>query len=65
MSKDQTPKTRRGLDPEIQAMARLDRIMSELDAQEAHRALEWLRGRYSFAPVNPIPKEEIKVRDIL
>lgn len=38
--------TRRGLDPEIQALARLDRILSELDPDQAVRALAWLDGRY-------------------
>lgn len=36
----------RGIDPEIQALARLDRILADLEPEQAVRALQWLEGRY-------------------
>ena len=39
-------KPRRGLEPEIQAMARLDRILSELPPAAAERVIGWLSSRY-------------------
>lgn len=42
-----TPKKPRGLDRELQAMARIDRILAELDGDETKRVIEWLRGRNS------------------
>lgn len=43
---DQTT-NRRGLDPELQAMAKLDRIMAELPDHATGRVLAWIIGRYA------------------
>ncbi len=43
---DDPPKPRRGLDPELQAMAKLERIIAELPEDATQRVLCWLMGRY-------------------
>lgn len=37
---------RRGLALDIQRLAKLDRLLSEMDPDEAVRALEWAEGKY-------------------
>lgn len=49
--------TARGLCPELQAMARIDRILSELSAPEVARIVSWLVAR------NLTPKESDIVID--
>lgn len=36
---------KRGLDPELQAMAKIDRILAELDDKQKSRVLTWLVAR--------------------
>ena len=52
---EQEPKVekRRGLDPEIQAMARLDRLMHDLPPESVPRVLQWLVDRWSKVEVAP------------
>ncbi len=38
---------RRGIDPELQAMARLDRLMSDLHPGSIPRVLKWLVDRWT------------------
>jgi len=40
--------TTRGLDPELQAMAKIDRILAEFDEEEQSRIMIWLNGRYDI-----------------
>ena len=48
---------RRSPDPELQSMAKLDRIMSELPAGTHTRVLNWLRARYTRVTPEPLPDE--------
>ena len=40
-----TPK-KRGLDPELQVMAKIDRMLSELQLEQIGRVLSWLNSRH-------------------
>lgn len=40
------PKARRGLDSELQTMAKIDRLLAELDIDQQHRVMDWLHDRY-------------------
>jgi hypothetical protein len=37
-------------DPELQAMARIDRILAELDGNQQRRVVEWIRDRFGPQP---------------
>lgn len=37
---------RRGLDPELQVLAKMDRLLAELEPDAIGRTLAWLCGRY-------------------
>ena len=41
----ETPKPRRPIDPELSAMSRITRILSECNEDAQDRIVEWLRGR--------------------
>lgn len=40
---------RRGLDPELQAMAKIDRILSELSRDEKERVVNWVVHKWESA----------------
>ncbi len=40
-------KTRRGVDAELQAMAKVDRIIADLSSEQQSRVIEWLRSRFN------------------
>ncbi len=46
-------RTTRGLDPEIQTMARVDRLLSDLDDRTRDRIIQWLVDRYAADDVEP------------
>jgi hypothetical protein len=47
-TKTETPPTRR-VDPELQTMAKLDKLLAELPSDEAcERVLDWLASRHGF-----------------
>ena len=41
-------KSKRVADPEIQAMAKIDELLAELDRPQAHRIIAWLEDRYGM-----------------
>lgn len=40
------PTSRRGLAPDLQALVRLDRILSDMEPDQAARAIEWLVPKF-------------------
>lgn len=48
-------KKKRGPDPEIQALAQLDRIMAELSPAAASRCIAWLDEKYDARWMKPQP----------
>jgi len=48
------PKARpRGLDPELQTMARIDRLLAGLKPAEARRVLQWIVDRWAVEGIEP------------
>jgi hypothetical protein len=43
--KPASARTKRSPDPEIQAMARIDRLLAELDSDSQQRIISWLASR--------------------
>jgi hypothetical protein len=61
-------KTPRGLDPELQAMAKIDRIMAELDNGETEAlVIQWFLSKYvqkyGGSAVKELPHSAIDPRD--
>lgn len=50
----QTP---RGADPEIQCLARVDRLLAELSPEAAQRVIYWLDSRYQQIRANQNPSD--------
>lgn len=46
---ESVPEKRRGLDEEIQALARLDKILAVMDDKLRKRCLAWINSRYGDA----------------
>jgi hypothetical protein len=44
----ETPPKRRGIDAELQTMARIDRELAPLDDATTERVLDWLASRHGF-----------------
>lgn len=52
------PKQRRGLDPELQAMAKIDRLLSGLEPTAALRCVDWAKkyAERRWANADDVPK---------
>jgi hypothetical protein len=51
-------------DPELQAMARIDRILAELDGNQQRRVVEWIRDRFGPQPkFGPFPGAYVNSHD--
>lgn len=50
-------KPKRGYDPELQTMAKIDRLLSERTEDEVSRILAWLVCRHSDRPIQSVEEE--------
>lgn len=53
MSKQESKPTKRIADPELQAMAKVDEILSGLDPKTLPRVVQWIADRYATDTVEP------------